>query len=195
MEKIRFFRFYKEILMRRNSSNTTVRSHRIAIILFTAVLCMLLSACMDTGAAVFESPDTPAPSAPPTPTPEPFYISMTAEPLPTDALGQIVESDEHYFDYISYGDMRIYEYDTGTFLDGICFSSYPEPLDGTVRIIYRDQDGKVCGEGTLHNALGTTVMQPGANTVYAEILTDISVLEMDFTLEIERLFAPLEQIK
>ena len=181
--------------MRRNSSNTTVRSHRIAIILFTAVLCMLLSACMDTGAAVFESPDTPAPSAPPTPTPEPFYISVTAEPLPTDALGQIVESDEHYFDYISYGDMRIYEYDTGTFLDGICFSSYPEPLDGTVRIIYRDQDGKVCGEGTLHNALGTTVMQPGANTVYAEILTDISVLEMDFTLEIERQFAPLEQIK
>ena len=86
--------------MRRNSSNT-VRSGRIAVILFIAVLCMFLTACMDTGAAVFESPDTPAPSAPPTPTPEPFYISVTAEPLPTDALGQIVESGEHYFDYIS----------------------------------------------------------------------------------------------
>ena len=63
----------------------------------------------------------------------------------------------------------------------------------SVRILFRDKDGRMCGEGTLHNALGTTVMQPGANTIYAEILTDISVLEMNFTLEIERPFAPVER--
>ena len=171
----------------------TARKARIITFFSIAFLCMLVSACVDTGAAVFEAPDTPTPSLPPTPTPEPFTISVTAEPVVTDALGQIVESDEHYYDYISYGDMRVYEYDTGTFLDGICFSSYPEPLDGTVRIIYRDQDGRLCGEGTLHNALGTTVMQPGANTVYAEILTDISVLDMDFTLEIEHPFSPVQK--
>ncbi|MBR5804679.1 MAG: hypothetical protein IKY03_00940, partial [Clostridia bacterium] len=61
--------------------------------------------------------------------------------------------------------------------------------------IYRDQDGRLCGEGTLHNALGTTVMQPGANTVYAEILTDISVLDMDFTLEIEHPFSPVQKVE
>ena len=180
--------------MRRQAADTA-RTVRIIAVFCIAVLCVLFSACVETGAAVFEAPDTPAPSLPPTPTPEPFTISATAEPLPTDALGQIVESDTHYYDYISYGDIRIYEYDTGTFLDGICFNSYPEPLDGTVRIIYRDQNGRLCGEGTLHNALGTTVMQPGANTVYAEILTDISVLEMDFVLEIERGFAPAEEQK
>lgn len=173
----------------------TARKARIITFFSIAFLCMLVSACVDTGAAVFEAPDTPTPSLPPTPTPEPFTISVTAEPVVTDALGQIVESDEHYYDYISYGDMRVYEYDTGTFLDGICFSSYPEPLDGTVRIIYRDQDGRLCGEGTLHNALGTTVMQPGANTVYAEILTDISVLDMDFTLEIEHPFSPVQKVE
>ncbi|MBQ6426285.1 MAG: hypothetical protein IJK14_07450 [Clostridia bacterium] len=180
--------------MRRQTASTT-RMLRVITVLSIAVLCMLLSACMETGAAVFEAPDTPAPSLPPTPTPEPFSVSVTAEPLPTDALGQIVESDGHYYDYISYGDIRIYEYDTGTFLDGICFSSYPEPLDGTVRILFRDKDGRMCGEGTLHNALGTTVMQPGANTIYAEILTDISVLEMDFTLEVERQFAPSVRVE
>ena len=31
------------------------------------------------------------------------------------------------------------------------------------------------------------------NTVYAEILTDISVLDMDFTLEIEHPFSPVQK--
>ena len=86
--------------MRRQQANAAPAA-RITVILFLAVLCTLLSACMETGAPAFDAPDTPAPSLPPTPTPEPFRISATPEPLPTDALGRIVESGAHYFDYIS----------------------------------------------------------------------------------------------
>ena len=36
------------------------------------------------------------------------------------------------------------------------------------------------------------MLQTGSNAVYAEISTDISVLDMDFVLEIATPFAPVE---
>lgn len=134
---------------------------------------------------------TPTPSSSPTPLPDPFAPVLTAAPLPTDQLGKTIETDDHYYHYLSLGDIRIYEYDTGTFLDGICVNAYPLPLDGVVNVVYRTDKGKICGIGRIHNADGGTVFATGSNAIYAEISTDIDVTDMTFALEIERAFTPV----
>ena len=136
---------------------------------------------------------TPTPSSSPTPLPDAFAPELTAAPLPTDQLGKVIETEDHYYHYLSFGDIRIYEYDTGTFLDGICLNAYPLALNGTINIVYRTEDGKICGIGQIHNAEGDTVFATGSNAIYAEINTDIDVTDMDFTLEIEQAFTPVAE--
>lgn len=135
---------------------------------------------------------TPTPSASPTPLPDAFSAEITAVPEPTDALGNVLRTDDHYYQYLSFGDMRVYEYDDGTFLDGVCVNGYPLPLDGELYIVYYAADGKLCGIGKLHTADGGTLLSPGTNNVYAEISTDIDVRMMDFSLEVRRYFAPVD---
>ncbi len=134
---------------------------------------------------------TPTPAATATPLPDPFSAEITAAPEPTDALGGTIDGEDHYWQYLSFGALRVYEYEDGTFLDGICVNAYPLPLDGKVNIVYRTDTGKICGIGTIHNALGTTQFETGTNAIYAEINTDIDVTQMDFLLEIEKQYQPV----
>lgn len=133
---------------------------------------------------------TPTPVASPTPLPDPFTAEITAAPVATDALGNSIDSDEHYWQYLSFGAMRVYEYGNGTFLDGICVNTYPLALDGVVDIVYTSKDGKISGIGSIHNAYGTTRLETGSNAIYAEISTDIDVTGMDFALVVKTAFAP-----
>lgn len=159
--------------------------------LCAALLCLLFCTlgCDNVEPTLGSSP---TPSASPTPLPEPFTAEITAAPVPTDLLGAEILSDEHYWQYLSFGEMRVYEYGDGTFLDGVCVNTFPLPLDGQVDIVYYTDDGKVCGIGTIHNAEGSTTLATGTNAIYAEINTDIDVQSMDFTLVIERAFQPVE---
>jgi len=136
-------------------------------------------------------PAPPTPAATPTPLPDPFSAEITAEPVPTDLLGNQILQDDHYFQYLSFGELRVYEYDDGTFLDGLCVNAFPQPLDGEVDIVYYTTDGKICGIGKIHNALGTTVLETGTNAIYAEINTDISVVSMEFKLLVKTNFQPV----
>jgi len=146
------------------------------------------------GACVRIEPEiagTPTPSASPTPLPEPFTAVITAAPLEVDQLGKRIESEDHYFRYyLSFGDLRVYEYGTGTFLDGICVNAYPLPLDGELNIVYYTDEGKVQGIGKIHTSDGGTVFKSGSNAIYAEINTDINIQEKDFVLEVTRTFRP-----
>jgi hypothetical protein len=135
---------------------------------------------------------TPTPAATPTPLPDPFSAEITAEPLPTDLLGNEMISDDHYWQYLSFGEIRVYEYDDGTFLDGLCVNAFPLPLDGRLDIVYYTDEGKICGIGTIHNAEGGTLLETGTNAIYAEISTDIDVTMMDFQLEVKTTFLPVE---
>ena len=103
----------------------------------------------------------------------------------------MIDGDDHYWQYLSFGELRVYEYEDGTFLDGICVNAYPLALDGKVNIVYRTDSGKICGTGTIHNALGTTQLETGTNAIYAEINTDIDVTQMDFQLEIQTQYQPV----
>lgn len=134
---------------------------------------------------------TPTPAATPTPLPDALFAEITAQPVQTDALGNAIEGDSHYWQYLSFGALRVYEYEDGTFLDGICVNAYPQPLDGEVNIVYTTSDGKICGIGKIHNVLGTTRLETGSNAIYAEINTDIDVTTMDFALVVKKTFAPV----
>ena len=134
---------------------------------------------------------TPTPAATPTPLPDPFSAEITAEPAPTDMLGNAILGDDHYFQYLSFGELRVYEYGDGTFLDGFCVNAFPQSLDGEVDVVYYTEDGKICGIGKIHNAEGTTLLNTGTNAVYAEISTDIDVTMMDFQLVIKTNFQPV----
>lgn len=157
------------------------------VALLAALLCM--ASCDDVQPQLV---GTPTPSASPTPLPDAFTAEMTAAPVPTDQLGNEILSEEHYYQYLSFGDIRVYEYEDGTFWDGVCVNAYPLPLDGQIDVVYRTADtGKLCGVGSLHNAEGGTLLETGANALYGEIETDIDVRMMDFTLEVKRTFQPV----
>ena len=160
---------------------------RLSALLILLMLLFALSACDDATPVLV---GTPTPAATPTPLPDAFSAEITAEPLPTDLLGNEMQPGDHYGQYLAFGELRVYEYDDGTFLDGICVNAYPEPLDGEIRIVYYTSDEKVCGVGVLHNATGTTLLKTGTNPVYAEINTDIDVTQMDFVLEVITPYAP-----
>lgn len=160
---------------------------RLSALLILLMLLFALSACDDATPVLV---GTPTPAATPTPLPDAFSAEITAEPLPTDLLGNEMQPGDHYGQYLAFGELRVYEYDDGTFLDGICVNAYPEPLDGEIRIVYYTSDEKVCGVGVLHNATGTTLLKTGTNPVYAEINTDIDVTQMDFVLEVVTPYAP-----
>ena len=149
------------------------------LLILIALLLLSFAGCEDATPVLA---GTPTPLATPTPLPDPFSAEITAAPLATDALGNVIEENDHYWQYLSFGALRVYEYADGTFLDGICVNAYPLPLDGEVDIVYTTSDGKICGIGKIHNALGTTVLETGTNSIYAEIYTDISVVSMESIL-------------
>ncbi len=157
----------------------------LAIAVFT--LISALSGCVDVEPVLS---GTPTPAATATPLPDPFTAEITAEPVPTDLLGNEILSDDHYWQYLSFGEVRVYEYGDGTFLDGICVNAFPQALDGEVDVVYYADDGKICGIGTIHNAEGGTLLETGTNAIYAEISTDIDVTMMDFSLEVKTAFQP-----
>ena len=98
-------------------------------VLLAALLLLSLAGCEDASPVLA---GTPTPAATPTPLPDPFSAEITAEPIPTDLLGNQILLDDHYFQYLSFGELRVYEYDDGTFLDGLCVNAFPLPLDGEV---------------------------------------------------------------
>jgi len=160
---------------------------RLTALILVLALLFALAAC-DNATPVLAG--TPTPAATPTPLPDAFSAEITAQPLPTDLLGNEIQASEHYWQYLSFGEMRVYEYSDGTFLDGLCVNAYPEPLDGAVRIAYYTSEGELCGVGAIHNAEGTTRLETGTNAIYAEINTDIDVTQMDFVLEVITPYAP-----
>lgn len=156
--------------------------------MLAAFSCIWFVSCISMHPAIS---GTPTPTATPTPPPGTFNPVITGEPSPTDMNGYVIDSENHYFDYLSFGDMRVYEYGTGTFLDGICINSYPVALDGEIQITFYADDGRLAGFGKIHTANGGTELKSGTNPIYSEINTDISLLSRDFVLEIIRPYQPV----
>ena len=161
---------------------------RIALtVLLLFMLC--LAGCDNAEPEIVGTP-TPGPTS--TPEPAPFTLAVTGAPAAADQLGSEIVGEDHYTQYLSFGDIRVYEYGTDTFLDGIAVNAYPVSLDTEIRIAYYDKDGKLIGRGTLHDAEGNTAIPSGSSRVYAEIATDVDVRLLDFALEYVKMPAPAE---
>lgn len=159
-----------------------------------AAASLLLCACVSSrpvlNPAVTLAPTpTPAPTVTPTPTPSPAP-PPTLTPPPQklvggyDALGILVASPEHYEQYLTFQNIQVYEQFDDTFMDALAVNSYPEPLVCAVDIVF-EEGGETVASGKLQTQDGqyVLILQPGENTVYAQINTDMTLTLMDFTLE------------
>ena len=153
----------------------------LPILLILVLLACAASACVSDARPELSTVLTPSPS--PSPLPDAFRAEITAVPQPTDDLGRPVVTDSHYQRYLSFGDLRVFEYGEDTFLDGVCWNTYSLPIEAEIRITYYDDDDRVIGEGTLHTADGGHVFPSGSSRIYAEIRTDTDLKMEDFVLE------------
>lgn len=168
-------------------------------ILFIILVCFIFTSCTVQEAHLVSLPDpttfAPTPQATETPAPEALLIpDITGSPFQTDLNGiVIVDPDTHYYDYyITLNDIRIYEYEAGTYLDGKLVNNYTQTLSGKLRIIFKNKDGVIYGYGDIYTSGGGLVAFPGENMIYADILSEIDIRMMDFTVQITAPFAPVE---
>ena len=85
--------------------------------------------------------------------------------------------------------MRIYEENGETLIDAIITNNYPGKLTGGLRITFT-QDGVKRGYADFLTASGDLMLLPGENRVYADVLTEVDVQMMDFTIDVSVPFMP-----
>ncbi len=166
------------------------------LFLLLAGICLCACGCLVRTAPVLRPELTPAPTQTPSPTPQP-----TPEPTPTeaqpsatpvagvdtqvDALGAYVSEADHFQRYISFEKIQVYEYAEDTFLDGIAISTYPEVLSCGIDVVFFDEDGEEINRARLQTRDGRYVLNlaQGETVLYAQINTDITLLDKDFELQ------------
>ena len=86
--------------------------------------------------------------------------------------------------------IRIYEENGYTYMDGICTNSFDGTLTGEARLCFYDKDEKLVGYGVIHTAEGSLTLGVGANRIYAEILSEVNVQQLDCRIEQTAPFNP-----
>ena len=122
------------------------------------------------------------------PTREPILLSvdpLQGEEFHTDRKGiPILDGDTHYFTYyLSFSDMRIYEEEGYTYMDGVCTNSFDGTLAGAARLCFYDAEEKLVGVGDIHTAEGGLTLTVGENRIYAEILSEVDVQQLTCRIE------------
>lgn len=177
---------------------------RRATVALVLILAMVLAGCVGQRSYLVNAQNaqtpSPEPSTLPEPTPSPqaevidFTVApVTAGEFALDAKGlPILNPDTHYSDYyLQFSNMRVYEYGNTTLLDGQLSSSYPKELEGQVGIFFYGEDGKLYAQGKILTAEGDLKLAPNSTiAVYAEIMSEISVVSMPYTIEIIEPFKP-----
>lgn len=163
------------------------------------LILLLFTACVEqTARLVYLPEETENPSEQPTeaPTPELLEVAATVgTSFVTDKNGvPILKEQEHYFDYyVTFTDIRIYEYNDSTFLDAVAYNGYADPLSGAIRMEFKSADGTLYGYGDLKTADGDLILFPGENRIYAEIFTEIDVQQMDFVFAVTEPLLPVSE--
>lgn len=170
----------------------------ISAVLAAALCSVVLAGCVNVRPE-YEAGVTPGPTAepaavvtlPPEATPEPTAAPTEDETVipgeTVDAMGSVITGAEHFYRYIRFTDLIVYEEDGDTFLDGMVENSYAEPLVCAVDIVYRDEGGGEIARAQLQTRDGNymLILAPGENVVFAHILTDMSLVSMEYTLEFD----------
>ena len=170
------------------------RSNRIlALTAGTLLSALLLFGCVRQDAWLsYAVPETQQPTATAkhtmAPTREPIPVSVEpvmGEEFHTDRKGiPILDKDTHYFTYyLAFSDIRVYEENGYTYMDGVCTNSFDGTLTGEARLCFYDRDEKLVGYGDLHTAEGGLLLIVGTNRVYAEILSEVDVQQLNCRIE------------
>lgn len=118
---------------------------------------------------------------------EPF---VTAEPTPgpnVDALGNPIDTSDHFERYISFSNIIVYEENGDTFVDCTVHNSYPELLLCAVNIDFYSETGELIANGSLQMPDGSFLLalENGDTPLYAKILTDIVLTDKEFVLRFD----------
>lgn len=167
------------------------------LFVWTILVAFLLFGCVQQDAWLsYTVPETQQPTATavhtlvPTMEPVPLEVKpVLGDDFHTDRKGiPILDKDTHYFTYyLAFSDMRIYEEDGYTYLDGICTNSFDGTLTGEANICFYDTNEKLVGYGAIHTAEGDLTLSVGENRIYAEILSEVNVQQL--TCRIEQVLA------
>ena len=166
------------------------------IICLAAVSLLLLSGCV-SAAPVFVPSTTLAPvstetavqtptlaptpqeTVVPTPTPEPQRLVGVY-----DALGAFVSTPEHYRQYLEFKNIQVYEQFGDTFVDAVAVNTYPQPLVCAADIVfYEGEEAVASGKLQTQDGQYVLILQPGENTIYAQVNTDMSLTLTDFVFQ------------
>ena len=171
------------------------------ILLIAAFLLLLFGfGCVQQDAWLsYSTPQTQAPTATAvhtlSPTREPIQVTfepVQGEEFHTDRRGiPILDKDTHYFTYyLSFSDLRIYEENGYSYLDGVCTNAFDGTLTGEAQVCFYDEEGKLVGYGNLHTAEGGLSLSVGANRIYAEIVSEEDIQQLTFRIEQTAPFNP-----
>ena len=150
------------------------------ILMLLFLMSLLLPGCVRQKPVLVGAP-TPAPT--PTPAPSPAMQSITNEPWAKDATGALIYDEENHFErYLSFSNIRIFEYEGGTLMDGVCENAYPKTLTGSYQIVFTDKDGTEIARADVLTRDEADTFQPGKTVIYASIDTDMDILMMPFAL-------------
>lgn len=146
-------------------------------------------------------PPTPEPTPTPKPTPEP---TPTATPTPSetpevtpeptkavsayDEMGEYITGAEHYKRYITFENIQVYEQAQDTFVDMIAINGYTRPLVCAISMNFFEKTEN--GESELvadcpfqtQDGQYVLILQPGENSLYATVQTDMRITGCDFTI-------------
>ncbi len=153
-------------------------------------LCLLLAGCIDTRPTLrpeYTVPPEPTPTIAPTPTPE-----ITPTPIPTpsptplvDVTGISIEGLEHFQRYLFFKNIQVYEQCDDSFVDAVIVNAYPQTIMCAVTISFFGEDGEeLIAEGKMQTRDGEFVLllEPGENTVFARLDTDMRLTDAPFKL-------------
>lgn len=151
------------------------------------IILLLLSGCIRQR-PVFIADPTPGPT--PTPTLPPVAQSLPPQQADTDALGVQILDESHFLRYLTFVNLRVYEYDGGTLFDGVCKNSYPQALEGSFEIVFTDKDGTVVARAPVVTRAGNEEYLPGDTVLYAQIDTDMDIQMLPFSLQVTQKIMP-----
>lgn len=118
------------------------------------------------------------------PTPE-----ITARPTESvDALGNSITGPEHFYRYLTFRNILVYEEDGDTFLDAMVENAYSEPISCAIDAVYYDENGEEIARARLQTRDGSylLVLQPGETVVFAQILTDMTITNDAYVFEFDK---------
>ncbi|MDO4568166.1 MAG: hypothetical protein Q4B99_04315 [Clostridia bacterium] len=153
---------------------------------FAVLLTCFLSGCLVAIPVIRDDitapPVTEAPTETPAPEPTP---SPSSGGVRTDAFGVQIAAGDHFIRYLEFSNVSVYEQSGDTFLDAMVTNSYPEPIMCSIIVRFFESGSIEVASANLQAGDGAyaLVLAPGTNYLYAQIDTDLSLVELDFELE------------